>query len=227
MKKADLGRSLADNPIPNYSFFFMICQVNMEMALHFFTNLDFNLKKVQGLIDSPMPIVPSCSGVTIIRVNQVDILTLPRTWQATIPENYQDEMGHMNVMWYTHLFDRATFSFFDSFGFGADYFHQARSGCFALTQHTRYLAELHVGESVSLYTRALGRSVKRLHFMHFLLVDADQRLSATCEYLATHVDLTVRRSSPLPPHLAEAFDRWVEQHRQLPWDPPLCGVIQP
>lgn len=157
----------------------------------------------------------------------MDYFSLPRTWQAVIPPHYRDEMGHMNVMWYTHLFDRATFAFFDSFGFGADYFHRAASGCFALTQHTRYLAEIHVGQSVSLYTRALGRSAKRLHFMHFLHIEEANKLSATCEYLATHVDLSVRRSSRLPPHLAEAFDRFVAEHQQLPWPAPECGLIKP
>ena len=33
---------------------------------------------------------------------------LPITLQTVIPEDYIDVMGHMNVMWYTHLFGKAT-----------------------------------------------------------------------------------------------------------------------
>jgi len=34
----------------------------------------------------------------------MDLSSLPVLHRADIPETYLDEMGHMNVMWYTHLF---------------------------------------------------------------------------------------------------------------------------
>jgi hypothetical protein len=41
---------------------------------------------------------------------------LPKTHEAKIPEVYLDVMGHLNVMWYTHLFDQAIYSMFDLLG---------------------------------------------------------------------------------------------------------------
>lgn len=134
----------------------------------------------------------------------------------------------MNVMWYTHLADHATGHFFDSFGFSERYFREANSGCFALAAHYRYLAEIHVGQKVTVRTRALGRSAKRLHFIHFFTLDLQaSKLSATVETLATHTDMSIRRSSPLPDHLAAAFDQLVAEHGKLPWKAPLCGAIHP
>lgn len=150
---------------------------------------------------------------------------LPVCHQAVIPEPYRDEMGHMNVMWYTHLFDRATFAMMRRVGLDEDYFHSRQAGMFALAQHTRYLAEVLAGQAVTLRVRLLGRSEKRLHFLEFLSIDTGEVLSATNEAYATHVDLRVRRSAPFPADIAHRIDAVVAAHQALPWPPPVCGVL--
>ena len=69
---------------------------------------------------------PSDSGA------RMNLTLLPITHQATIPESYLDMMGHMNVMWYTHLFARATVGLFQLMGMDRDYFQEHHSGSFAL-----------------------------------------------------------------------------------------------
>ncbi len=152
---------------------------------------------------------------------------LPITWTALIPETYLDEMGHMNVMWYTHLFSNATGGLFDLVGMTLEYFTANQAGSFALESHVRYLAEVRVGQRVTLRTRALGRSVKRIHFMNFLVIDDGDRLSATGEFVGTHVDMRVRRSSPMPAAVTDAFDRLLAEHAKLEWAAPVCGVMKP
>src|SRR4051812_22801694 len=93
---------------------------------------------------------------------------LPVTQRALIPESYLDEMGHMNVMWYTHLFSNATGGIFDRIGLTDVYCEANRAGAFALEQHIRYLKEVRAGDRVTVRTRLLGRTAKRMHFMHFL-----------------------------------------------------------
>lgn len=147
--------------------------------------------------------------------------------QAAIDADYLDEMGHMNVMWYTHLFDRATWVFFASLGMDLNYYNTSLAGAFALEQHTRYLAELFQGQIVQVHTRALGRSIKRFHFMHFMLVQNSGQLAATSELIGIHVDRRNRRSSPLPEQIAASFDKAIAEHSLLSWDPPLCGTMRP
>jgi hypothetical protein len=72
-------------------------------------------------------------------------------------------------MWYTHLFSNAMGGVFELFGMTRDYFLANRAGAFALKQLTHYLAEGRAGEAVVVRSRALGRSAKRLHVMHFLV----------------------------------------------------------
>lgn len=157
----------------------------------------------------------------------MELERLPITWTAVIPESYLDEMGHMNVMWYTHLFSNATGGLFDLAGMTLEYFTANQAGSFALEAHVRYLAEVRAGGYVTVRSRALGRSAKRLHFMHFLINDDGQRLSATGEFVSTHVDMRVRRSSPMPPQIVETYDRLLGEHARLRWDVPVCGVMRP
>ena len=133
----------------------------------------------------------------------------------------------MNVMWYTHLFDRATWNFFHSLGMSIDYFELENAGAFALEQHTRYLAEVRQDQLVILRTRVIGRTIKRFHFMHFMLIENTGILAATTELVGMHIDRQSRRSSPLPDHIAGAFDLLISEHKTLDWDPPLCSVMRP
>lgn len=150
---------------------------------------------------------------------------LPCLLTADVPESYRDEMGHMNVMWYTHLFDRSVVDFFAQWGCDEAYMNAHRAGTFALTQHFRYLAEVHIGSRVMLRCQAVARSERRVHFMQYMS-HADGRIAATAEVLATHVDMTSRRSSPWPANLAAAYDRLIAEHLRLVGPPRLCGAIQ-
>ncbi len=157
----------------------------------------------------------------------MDLSSLPIHYQAVIPESYLDEMGHMNVMWYTHLFSCATDGLFASVGLNLAYFEANQAGTFALEQHVRFRVEVRAGQHVTIRSRVLGRSAKRFHFMQFMFNDDAGVLSATVESVGTHVDLRVRRSSPLPPQVVEGFDRLIAEHSRLPWPAPVCGVMRP
>ena len=93
---------------------------------------------------------------------------LPLTHQAVIPEDYLDMMGHMNVMWYTHLFSLAVGGLYQRIGLWREYFEANQAGSFLLEAHVRHLSEVRVGQSVTIRTRMLARSAQRLHFMKTL-----------------------------------------------------------
>jgi len=157
----------------------------------------------------------------------MDLNSLPITYRAFIPESYLDEMGHMNVMWYTHLFSQAMGGIFREIGLTDAYFKANRAGSFALEGHFRYLKEVRAGANVTVRTRLAGRSAKRFHILHFLVIDEGGILAATGEFVGTHIDMNVRRSSPFPDAIALAYDRLLAEHSALGWEPPLCGVMKP
>lgn len=152
---------------------------------------------------------------------------LPITFQQQIPDDYRDMMGHMNVMWYAHLFSCAFGKFADQFGFNEAYFRANQCGSFALEMHVRYMAEVHIGQHITIRSRVLGRSAKRLHFMHFMTIDESGALSCTQEHIGAHIDMRTRRMAPLPEGITSIYDRLVAEQNALGWDPPVCGVMHP
>lgn len=154
-----------------------------------------------------------------------DSTSLYTSYQTTIPETFIDIMGHMNVMYYIHIFDKATKQFFGSFGLTEDYVRATNMGSFALEQHIRYLNEVRLGQQITVYTRALGRSSKTIHFIHFMVRDEDGAVAATSELVGAHANLDQRRAAPFPPEFAAGIDRHLAVHSKLDWDPPVCGVM--
>ncbi len=151
---------------------------------------------------------------------------LPLSFAGEVKEEHLDFLGHMNVMWYTHHFDLATWGFYEGFGFGREY-HQGERGSFALEQYTRYLAEVRLGEGFRIYTRAIARSAKLFHFMHFMVRKRDDELAATCEMLGIHINMGTRRSKEIPEELAKAWDELIEKHGKLDWDAPVSEAMGP
>ncbi len=156
-----------------------------------------------------------------------DLVPLPVTHRAVIPDEYRDEMGHMNVMWYTHLFAESTRRVFIEFGMTPRYFADHHAGSFALEAHTRFLAEVRTADRITVRCRVLGRSAKLFHVMHFLIRDDDSRLCATEESIGAHIDMSTRRTSPFPAEVAARIDAWLLEHSRLPWPAPVCGVMHP
>src|SRR5688572_29777803 len=99
------------------------------------------------------------------------LASLPIHLRADIPARYLDEMGHMNVMWYTPLFSNASGVLFAKLGLNTSYFAAHQAGTFALETHVRYLAELRVGKQVTVRSRVLARSARLIHYIHFLIRD--------------------------------------------------------
>jgi acyl-CoA thioester hydrolase len=174
------------------------------------------------LSDYGLPITDYTMTITLEQLNQ-----LPTFHRTTISEAHLDAMGHMNVRHYMAIFDEAAWRFFASFGMDEAYHTRGEGGGFALRQSVRYLAECRVGESVSVRARLIGRSVKRTHFMLFMVNESKGNLAATLETLGSHADIKARRTSPYPPHIAARMDAILAEHQALQWTAPVCGVIRP
>jgi len=161
------------------------------------------------------------------KIPPLDLEGLPITYRQAIPESYRDEMGHMNVMWYTYLFSCSFQKFGGEFGFTEAYFLANNTGSFALETHIRYLSEVRIGNRITVRSRALGRTAKRFHFMHFMTIDETGALAAVQEHVGAHIDMQQRRMSPMSAEIAARFDRLVESQNAFGWDPPTCGIMGP
>ena len=157
----------------------------------------------------------------------IDFAALPRTYELVIPEKFLDEMGHMNVSWYTHLFSEAMGGIMGLVGLSLEYIETEKMGGVALEGHIHYLAEVHVGESVTIYSRLIERTEKRVHLVHFMVNESRGNVAALFENIMACFDLKARRMAPIPNDIATKIDDAIEKHQQLDWPPPLCGVMKP
>src|SRR5919198_4441761 len=90
-----------------------------------------------------------------------------------------DQMGHMNVTWYTGKFDEATWTLFSRVGITASYVRDRSRGMGAVRQDTTYKKELMAGDVVFVRSWMLEVRPKVLRFVHEM-VDAE-----TLEVVAT------------------------------------------
>ena len=156
-----------------------------------------------------------------------NVQSLPRTYSSVIPEEYLDAMGHMNVMWYTHLFGFSTGGLLESLNVPWSKMAESNGGTFALETHVRYFSEVRVGQQVETFVRVLGRTHKRFHVLHFM-INLDKRdVSASFETVTAYVDLSVRQMATMPALLADGLDRLTIEHARLDWEAPVCGSMAP
>jgi acyl-CoA thioester hydrolase len=161
-----------------------------------------------------------------LKLQYEQVILLPQTHRTTIPEEYLDAMGHMNVMWYTHLFSVGMGGLMNQVGLEWEVITEHHAGTFALESHVRYFSEVRVGQTVELYGRVLGWSDKRFHAMQFMANRDKQDVSACLEVVNAYIDLRVRRMTSMPEDVKANLDKLLKQHQQLDWPAPVCGVMR-
>ncbi len=132
-----------------------------------------------------------------------------------LPE-WIDYNGHMNLAYYTVLFDYATDLLFDELGLGLDYRLATRMGTFVAETHNLYERELLVGARVRIATQIVSADLKRLHLAHAMFALDGCHRAATQELMFLHVDLTARRVIPFPEDLRRRVAEAAAAHAALP-----------
>lgn len=154
-----------------------------------------------------------------------NVRQLPELLTMTVPPEWQDQNGHVNVQHYLSFYDRAGWPLLAQVGIDPGYFHDDRRGLFDLEHHIWYLAEMHVGDEIGAYGRFLDRSDKRLHGLMFLVNVSRGQLASVLEYVSTGADLESRRTAPLPDAVKARIDERIAEHNRLGWPAPRCGVM--
>ena len=147
-------------------------------------------------------------------------------WRETIRPEWIDHNGHMNVAYYTLVFDHAVDAFFDYVGLGGSYRDQASGSTFAVEQHVTYNREVLEGDEVRCVTYLVGFDEKRLHYYHEMYHATEGYLAATTEFLSLHVDLSTRRVSPMPGAVLDRLAEVLASHKSLPIPENVGRVIK-
>ena len=137
-------------------------------------------------------------------------------WSETVLPDWIDYNGHMNVAYYTLVFDHAVDAFYKYVGLGRDYRDRTNNSTFAVEHHITYDREVVEGDPVRCTARLMGFDEKRIHLYHEMYHAADGYLAATCEFLSLHIDLSIRRVTPLPGEVRDKLAEILAVHGQMP-----------
>lgn len=163
---------------------------------------------------------------TVAQVDQIEpVLT------RVVPGTYRDMNDHVNVRGHYDLHMEAVHVGFERLlGLNEEYLARTGESSFSVAQHVQFHDEILVGQEVSGHVRLLGRGPKTVHAVTILLNRSTGRVASTVEFVEAYVDLTTRRSTPMPDALAARIDETIDQHRQLTWSTPAShqlGVSRP
>jgi acyl-CoA thioester hydrolase len=147
--------------------------------------------------------------------------------EYVVPPEWQDINGHVNVRHYLDLYNLAGDAVFTQMGVTEDYFLKEHRGFFDLEHHIWYLAELHVGDRVSVHTRYVARSGKRYQGLLFVVNLSRPAVACVLEFVSTGANLASRRAEDFAPQVAARLDALIATHAKLPWPAPLSGAISP
>lgn len=126
-----------------------------------------------------------------------------------------DFNGHLNMGYYTVLFDRGADQAYEGLGFGPDYAAARRLTTYTAEFHVRYIRELHEGDRVRVSFRMIDHDDKRFHAWQELWHE-DGWLAATGEGVALHVDMTGPKVVPMPEDILARVAAMQRAHAALP-----------
>lgn len=109
-----------------------------------------------------------------------------------------DQMGHMNVMWYTGKFDEATWNLLAELGITRSYLTDQQRGMAAVQQNTSYRQELLAGDVVEVRSQVLEVRDKVIRFQHEMRNLETGKIVAVTELTGVHMDTHKRKACSIP-----------------------------
>lgn len=128
---------------------------------------------------------------------------------------YIDPNGHMNVGYYSVLFDKALDLPWAALGLGYASIKANRS-TFALETHVTYQRELHEGDPLDFTFQLLDFDAKRAHYFMTMLHARERWLAATSESISICIDMATRRSTTWPEDQIASLRALHAAHRERP-----------
>ena len=124
-------------------------------------------------------------------------------YETVVKPEWIDHNGHMNVAFFVLAFDEATDDVYERWGIGMDYPDTSGCSVFTLGINVDYLGELFEGDAIRIETTLVDYDAKRIHYFHRMIDIGKDKLVATNECLCMNVDLTARKSAPVPDDVIE------------------------
>jgi acyl-CoA thioester hydrolase len=161
------------------------------------------------------------NGTTMIATRK-DLPCPFEEYSCHVLPDWIDANDHMNMAYYSVVFDRGNYAACDALGLGEDYVGRVHHGVFAAETHTLYFRELHLGDLIRVRTQIVSAGEKRLHFAHEIHHCETSERAAALEVMYLHVNLNTRRVVPFLDDVRAGIAEAAKAHEHLPV-PEWCG----
>ncbi|MFK7743408.1 MAG: thioesterase family protein [Roseobacter sp.] len=134
--------------------------------------------------------------------------------KMTVRPEWLDYNGHMNMAYYSVVFDEAADEIYPDIGFGPDY---QKTGFTTYTAefHITYLRELHLGDVLRVSLQLVDFDEKRFHTYQEIWHE-DGWCAATGEAMGLHIDQSGPKVAPMPAHILAKLTQLHDKHSAFP-----------
>lgn len=137
-----------------------------------------------------------------------------RSTPMTVRPEWIDHNGHLNMAYYSVLFDQGVDQVWQTLGLGPDYVKARGMTTFLAEFHIQYMRELHEGDQVVATYQVLDHDEKRIH-SYQELYHADGWLAAGSESLHLSIDQSGPRVAAFPDDIAARIEALAAAHAGL------------
>jgi len=139
-----------------------------------------------------------------------------------VPPEYIDRNGHMNIGYYSVIFDKALDLPWEMLGLGSVGIAATGRSSFALENHVTYQHEVREGDPLDFTFQLIDFDAKRIHYFMTMLHARERWLAATSESISICIDMGTRRSTTWPDNRLALLQAVNDVHSQRP-RPPEVG----
>ena len=129
-----------------------------------------------------------------------------------IIKEWTDYNGHLNVVYYAHVFDIAADIMLDNFKMGGESAKKDKKSTFVVEMHTNYNQEVKLGEEVETHLTYIDHDKKRIQYKLSMFHKEKKYLTATNEVLSLYVDLKQRKVAEFDPDRVKIMDDFIKNN---------------
>ena len=129
-----------------------------------------------------------------------------------VTQDMCDLNGHMNVVFYVHIFEHGSLDFYHNMGFSSEYFSEGFSN-FTLEMNVNYLKEMKKHEMALPRYRVFDVKPKLIHCGAAIFNEWGE-LCATQENVLVHVDMSTRKSCEMNEKMINRIRKLVDESNE-------------
>lgn len=136
------------------------------------------------------------------------------TYRGAVFSSDCDEGGHMHVRNYVAKFEEASCQLLGKIGFTPQYLRENSKSVVSVEHQIKYINRLLPQDLIVVESRVLEQSRSSIKFFHRMTNSQTKKVAAEMVIVAVQLDVSRRKSSPIPHEIANTILSHISAHDQ-------------